>query len=81
MAIDRDDPFLTRDWDAVAEAKEARWVSQLQRHGTAEGTRIGEALWVHAKATRPDWPSAESRALDLAHHERLARLLRAVTDH
>jgi hypothetical protein len=78
LKIDRDDPLLTRPWSLVAEAKTRRWLARKSAGGAAEGIRIGCLLRAHVRAVRPNWPSEADRAEDLAHHQRLSRLLNDV---
>ena len=75
MTINRDDPLLARDWSRVAEAKTERWRARKHAGGASEGIRLGCVLREYVRAVRPDWPSTDERAADLAHHERLSMLL------
>ena len=68
--------FMRRDWAAVAEAKEAAWLDVRRVQGVAGVLRLADALRAHARQVRPDWPSADDRAEDLATHERVSEALR-----
>lgn len=63
--------FASRDRTEVAAAKAAWWA----RADTEARFRAAHALWEHARRVRPDWPTADDRAADLAHHVRLKSLL------
>ena len=79
-AVDPDNirAFAGRDWAQVAEAKAAFWRDRKQELTAAEMLALGDQLRRHAQAVRPDWPSEDERAEDLAVHHRVAEALRAV---
>ena len=70
--------FAQRDWSAVAELKADHWVERAQRLGSQETFRIADELRRFVAAARPDWPSDEERAADLASHVAVAESLRRV---
>ena len=49
--------YAARDWQRVADAKRARWQRRRAAGGANEGVRVGAALYMHARETRPNWPS------------------------
>jgi len=62
----------------VEALKRAYHARRHLEHGPAPGMVLATGLWVHARRVRPDWPAAQDRAVDLAHHIALkARLDRA----
>jgi hypothetical protein len=67
--------FVSRDWGAVREAKDAYWGERIARLGPREAFRIAEELRRQALSQRPGWPSPEDRRHDLDAHLRLAELL------
>ncbi|MEM9798960.1 MAG: hypothetical protein AAGA20_01455 [Planctomycetota bacterium] len=80
--FDRDEilAFVQRDWAAVRSAKERYWAESAAARGFEDGLRASGALWLHVRAIDPEWPTAESRAEDFAHHEHLKRLIDAARD-
>ena len=71
-------PFLSRDWDLVARAKEQYWAERKRRLGLVEVLRVMSELREHARALRPEWPTPEERAEDLQVHQRVAEALSKV---
>jgi hypothetical protein len=70
--------YLGRDFELLAELKERPRSRAGDRLSPAERIRIAEELRLQARSRRPDWPSDEERADDLAMHARVAELLRRV---
>lgn len=70
--------FVRRDWAQVARAKTAHWMAQKAGRSAAEVLDAADALRRHAMTVRPEWPSDEDRAADLATHRRVSEALRAV---
>jgi hypothetical protein len=68
--------FVSRDWGAVREAKDAYWAERIGRLGALEGFRIADELRRQALMLDRAWPRPDERREDLAAHVRLARLLR-----
>jgi hypothetical protein len=70
--------YARRDWRRVAKHKERRWVGRARRLGPVESLALGDELRAQVWAARPDWPTRESRAVDLAAHRRLSELMQRV---
>lgn len=70
--------FALRDWAAVAASKSGHWARQKETHGPGQAIRAAEALLLHVKAIRSDWPTEEDRREDLATHARVGACLRLV---
>jgi hypothetical protein len=68
--------FVSRDWSAAREAKDAYWGERVARLGALEGLRVAEELRRQALLRDPDWPRPADRREDLLAHARLADLLR-----
>jgi hypothetical protein len=68
--------FVSRDWEAVRENKEAYWGDRIARLGPQEGLRIADELRQQAVLCDPAWPNAALRREDLAAHARLSGLFR-----
>jgi hypothetical protein len=68
--------FVSRDWEAAREDKDAYWGERIGRLGPIEGLRVAEELRRQALLRDPAWPDAALRQEDLASHARLAELLR-----
>lgn len=67
--------FVSRDWQAARESKDAYWGARIARLGALEGLRIAEELRQQALQVS-GWPQADDREEDLRSHVRLAALLR-----
>lgn len=70
--------FVRRDWTQAALAKTAHWIAQKAGRSPTEILNDADALRRHAMTVRPEWPSDEDRAADLAAHRRVSEALRAV---
>lgn len=70
--------FMQRDWARVADSKTTFWRERKRGQPVAELLTAADALRRHARALRPDWPSAQDRADDLAAHVRVSEALGAV---
>ena len=68
--------YVSRDWEAVRENKDAYWGERILRLGPGEGFRIAEELRRQALQQDPTWPDAARLDEDLQSHVRVARLLR-----
>lgn len=64
--------LVDRDWDLVAESKIAAWRDKSMT--LQQAFQLWDGMWRYTRRLRPDWPSEESRAEDLAAHVRLAEL-------
>lgn len=69
--------FARREWSRVEALKREHWASQFRDRGPTAGLRAGDMLREYASRARPDWPTEQDRADDLAHHVTLKRLLAA----
>ena len=67
--------FVSRDWGAAREAKDAYWGERVARLGPLEGWRIADELRRQALLQHPGWPHAEDRRRDVLDHVRLAERL------
>ncbi|MEQ1731942.1 MAG: hypothetical protein ABL982_26515 [Vicinamibacterales bacterium] len=78
----RDDvaAFVARDCTAVAERKASYWAERKTGLSLPDLLRLSADLREHARAVRPDWPTAADRAADEAVHDRVSRDLRAVAN-
>jgi hypothetical protein len=68
--------YVSRDWAAVRDSKDAYWAQRIARLGAAEGLRIAEELRRQVLLQNTVWPSEKDRRQDLEAHVRLAELLR-----
>lgn len=68
--------YMDRDWAAVRASKDAYWAERIDRLGAIEGLRIAEQLRLQVLRRDPEWPSADQRREDLAHHVHFAEKLR-----
>jgi hypothetical protein len=68
--------FVSRDWRAARESKDAYWGERIGRLGPLEGLRVADELRRQALLRDPAWPDAALRRADLSSHARLAELLR-----
>jgi hypothetical protein len=68
--------FVSRDWRAVRDSKDAYWGERIARLGPIEGFRIAEELRRQAVLANTAWPDASLRRQDLEFHLRLAELFR-----
>jgi hypothetical protein len=60
--------YAGRAWDEAEAGKREHWARELATRGPEPAIRAARALWAHARALCPDWPSGEARAEDLRHH-------------
>lgn len=67
--------FIERDWAAVASLKQEHWAREFADRGSAATLEASQVLWQHMRLVRPDWPSAQERLDDLAHHVSLKRTI------
>ena len=68
--------YLSRDWAAARQSKDAFWATRIARLGPIEGLRIADELRRQVVRQNPAWPGDEERSKDLAAHTRLSELLR-----
>jgi hypothetical protein len=79
MTRDHVAAFVARDWQRLARSKAAAWRAARHNRTTAELLAAADTLRRHARAVKPDWPTAADRAADLATHQRVSEALGAVT--
>lgn len=68
--------FMSRDWRAVREAKDAYWGERILRLGPMEGLRVGDELRRQVLAQDANWPRPADRREDLLAHVRLSECFR-----
>jgi hypothetical protein len=68
--------YVSRDWAAARESKDAFWARRIARLGPIEGLRIADELRRQVIRQNPEWPNDQERADDMAAHTRLSGLLR-----
>jgi hypothetical protein len=75
--------YVQRDWQAVSASKLAYWARRFREEGWAPAWDAANALLVDMRRARPDYPSEEDLARDLATHvtarQRLDRIADALT--
>ena len=71
--------FVGRERASVAATKAAHWRDRKTGQDAAQILADGDALRRHAEVMRPGWPSVADRAEDIAAHQRVGEVLRAVT--
>jgi hypothetical protein len=69
--------WAARDWPAAERAKQEYWARAYAEHGPVVTVTAAQELWQHMRSVRPDWPSDDERAADLAHHVALKQTLDA----
>lgn len=67
--------LLARDHSLLEAPKSAYWTERKRSRGVADAIRVADELRRQAQALRPDWPSDEERAADLACHQPVAEIL------
>lgn len=70
--------FASRDRTRVAQVKDEFWLARKRGQSPAELFALSDQLRQHVRTVRPDWPTDEERADDIAVHERVTEALRAV---
>lgn len=60
--------YAARAWDEAEARKREHWARELATRGPGPAIQAARALWAHARARCPGWPSAEARDEDLRHH-------------
>ena len=66
--------FVDRDRSGVERAKRAHW-GRTARVAPDVGVVLSHALYEHARAVSPGFPSEQARDDELAHHVRLKGLI------
>jgi hypothetical protein len=67
--------YVRRDWRLLEQTKQEFWLNRRRRRSAVAALRVADALREEVRAIRPDWPSPDDRASDLAAHTRLAETL------
>jgi hypothetical protein len=67
--------YAGRAWHLVEAHKRSYWARVLREEGVLATFEAAQALWTHMRQLRPEWPRAEDREEDLAHHLALTRSL------
>jgi hypothetical protein len=49
--------YVSRDWPAVRDSKDAFWATRIARLGPIEGLRIADELRRQVVRQNPNWPS------------------------
>lgn len=70
------DEFLDRPWRASSIRKHQHWQTQSASARLDAATQ----LYVHARETNPDWPTADDRRRDLEHHIKMANLFASIDE-
>ena len=65
--------YAQRPWARIEASKREHWARQRDEHGAGSAVLAAHALWLHMRRVRPDWPTEEERAQDLADHVALQR--------
>lgn len=78
MTDDEIRAYAGRDWSLIDESKRGHWAERKKGLSPAEALAVAEALRLHARAIRPDWPSLAERAVDIEVHSRVGACLRSV---
>ena len=71
--------FARRDWAAIADAKASYWAERKRTMTVDQALAVADALRIHVRVLRPEWPDPGSRDEDMAVHERVSEALRAVS--
>lgn len=74
--VDEEDvrAYARRAWHVAAALKQEHWARESAARPPAT-FEISQALWVHMRRLRPDWPTEAERREDLAHHVALKRAI------
>ena len=68
MKLDDVRAYARRRWHVLKEIEQDHWVRERSERGPLSTFQASQALWLHMRRVRPDWPSDEDRGRDLAHH-------------
>ena len=71
--MDRSDlkAYLERAWRTAEALKRVHWAREFAARGPEATIQAAHALFQHMRLVRPDWPSADQRREDFAHHVEL----------
>ncbi|MGH7266516.1 MAG: hypothetical protein ACREMB_16965 [Candidatus Rokuibacteriota bacterium] len=67
--------YARRAWDVLAALEQDHWAGELAARGPLATFEASQALWVHMRGVRPDWPTEVDRRADLAHHVALKQAI------
>jgi len=67
--------FAHREWKEVEDSKAEYWAKRKLGMTPEEALCAGDALRIHARSVRPDWPSENDRTEDLETHTRVSSSL------
>ncbi len=67
--------FAFRRWHVPGASEEEHWARETSERGPSATFEIAQALWIHMRRVRPDWPTDDERRQDLAHHLDLKRAI------
>jgi hypothetical protein len=67
--------YAQRPWHVLAALEQDHWARQLDARGPLATLEASQALWAHMRRVRPDWPTAEDRRDDSAHHVALKQAI------
>ena len=67
--------YAKRAWRVLTDLERDHWARELSNQGPLSTLRASQALWIHMRAVRPDWPTEADRRADLAHHVALKRAI------
>lgn len=70
--------FVQRDRASVEEEKRAFWVEEYEQRGPAATLEAAAQMFDYARAVRPDFPTDEDMAEDLAHQVAFKQKLMAI---
>lgn len=60
--------YAQRPWHVLVELEREHWAREHAERGPIATFEASQALWVHMRQVRPDWPTEADRQADLAHH-------------
>lgn len=67
--------YARRPWDLLTALEQDHWAQELATHGPLATLVAAQALWVHMRSVRPEWPTGADRDADLVHHVALKQAI------
>jgi hypothetical protein len=67
--------YAARPWEALALGEQEHWIRERAARGPLATFEAAQALWIHMRSVRPDWPTEVERRADLDHHIAVKRAL------
>lgn len=67
--------YAGRAWHVLAALEHDHWARELATRGPLATLEASQALWVHMRSVRPDWPTEADRRADLAQHVALKQAI------